>query len=81
MRKWTPVEVIWRDAHGGDPGWIELTPDYHSPMTIVSVGMVANDCKKGVTLALSRTDGDPRIAAFIFIPRSNIVKVRKLVPK
>lgn len=78
MKKWTPVEVKWQDAHGDDRGWEVLAEDQHRPCPIRTVGMLYNENKQGVTIVLSRMSHTDLISAFIFIPTPRIISLRAL---
>jgi hypothetical protein len=78
LKKWTPVEVIWTDAHGGDAGW-EVEGSPHKPRLIRSVGMLVRNNRAGVTLVLSRDKASDTVGAYVFIPAANVVgEIREL---
>ena len=80
LRKWTPVEVQWSDAHGGDSGWERLGSQHGEPATIRTVGMLASDNRKGIVVCLSLDLGSRDIGAYVFIPRANVLSMTALEP-
>ena len=72
--KWTPIQVEWEDAHGGDLGWGEATDSHHSPERVVSIGLLVKLDKAGLTMTMSRLPDrdDDTVGGYLFIPRANI---------
>jgi len=78
MKRWTPVQIVWNDAHSGVEGWTSFDHAQHAPRCIVSVGMLIKDSQKGVTIALSHDPAADTIEATGFIPRACIVTMTEL---
>ena len=76
MKRWTPIEVIWRDAHGGDLGWVDPSNLSHTAAKVRTVGMLYRKNRKGVTVVLNRAGTDT--AAYIFIPAVCITSIKEL---
>ena len=78
MKRWTPVEVLWSDAHGGDLGWASIKDSHRCPSGIRTVGQMEHYDDDGITIVLSRDLSSKNNDAYIFIPASGIVKVTEL---
>ena len=81
LRRWTPVEVIWNDAHGGDLGWSDLAEDTGTPATIRTVGMLERRNAQSIVVCLSLDTESKATAAYVSIPRANVRSVTELVPR
>ena len=66
------VEIVWEDAHGGDEGWLSAPPG--EPARIVTVGLLYEETEKGYLVVLSYDEALDRIGAYMFIPKSCVVK-------
>lgn len=79
MKRWTPVEVIWDDAHGSnDCGWTSCDSIAHKPQKIRTVGMLWKEDDEGVSVVLSYDKDSRNVADHTFIPRQCITSFRGL---
>ena len=74
------VELIWRDAHGGDKGWRsrKKTIKAHKPATMRTVGYLLKDDEIGVTLVFSRSQGGKTVGEYLFVAAPMVVSVKEL---
>ena len=80
IKKWTPVEMVWRDAHGGDKGWEgpQKTLTRHEPEVMRSVGYLLRDDTVGVTIVFSRAKDKRTVGEDLFVAAPMVVSVRPL---
>lgn len=80
IKRMTPVEVLWDDAHGGDEGWREVgeLDDHLRAAPIRTVGLMARRSKAGVVVILSLDRNAKRYGGYVFIPTANIVSLKEL---
>ena len=76
MNQWSPVEVVWLDAHGGDNGWEAAEDLPHEPFKVITVGILYKQDETGITVVSSRVEDS--IGGYTFVPTINIVSVRAL---
>lgn len=77
-RKWPAVEVVWRDAHGGDEGWTKVGKHHGQPAECRTVGMLAKTSKHGLVVVLSLDKSAAQFGGYVFIPHINVVTMREL---
>ena len=78
LKRGTPVIVKWRDAHGGDEGWLSTVGKHHTRgCKVLTVGVLLKDSKHGLTIALS-TSNSNLWSAYIFIPHVNITSIKRV---
>ena len=79
MKRWQAVEVVWRDAHGGDLGWTNPENLEHRPVKVRTVGMLYRRNRDGISVVMSKVGAE--IGAYIFIPSGWIESVEELTKK
>lgn len=76
MKRWTPIRIEWTDAVRVEEGWHQ--PRSHETEGCVTVGMLVEETKKAVTVALSRDPVSGDVCSTITIPRNAIAEMREL---
>lgn len=79
MEQWSPVKVVWIDAHGGDEGWGSPEELDHHPYEVSTIGFLHKSDEVGVTVVMSMSD--EQIGGYVFVPKVNILSVELLYPR
>jgi hypothetical protein len=77
LKRWTPVEILWDDAHGHDDGWGDPDPKLHKPERVRTIGLLYKQDDLGVSVYSSR-QANGLVGAHTFVPAVNVVSVREL---
>jgi hypothetical protein len=77
MEQWSPVKVIWFDAHGGDTGWGAPEELEHRAYEVTTIGLIYKYDYEGITVVMSHSDD--QIGGYTFVPKVNIISVTQLV--
>jgi hypothetical protein len=76
IKKWMPVLIEWEDAHGGDNGWEDPDEIQHGPFRVITVGLLLQKDRRGITVVHSRVE--EHIGGYTFVPAPNIISVKAL---